>query len=930
MPKDCERLKKGKKLVKAIEYWANDKQTLKHIKDPYEAAFRLFERDFYVPLQYAIYDDSGGGFLTNGRINMFAKELYKLNESVASGDISLKNFWSGSALGRKDPAVGFTIKELERVTRNDRKRSVESTNKYREILDSLKVAAGIDGVFDKNKLRRAQNEYRKLDLELIKAIDRGDNKAATEVRERIKNFVKRSPLKVFDDFINVIEEKMPIAIKAKYDEELRLSKDESLNKKKRRRYASNIKGYDEGTKLVRLDDNDYYKYLSDEVDPVYFDALIKYNNLMSRMYGVLEEGINQRIRTIIDKVRRNKGAQTKNEKDLEELRKNLISDIMPKYKEDGFFPHYVRDLNATYMEGLMPYFEKLDIASNDFINKKDKSIDDIIGGINTWISNHQKGRSQKEKFGYSRNFLDVVKGYVDDVNRFNTSAFMDDALVKSLEKAEDLYKGGESSNYSKNVTDLILDLHQAANGDTEMGEGRRAVTRTLLSFEFISKIGLNPRSAVRNSTQRLLDYVQFGRRISKLSHNELYNMSLFGDTKQDVESQIDNILKDAGLLFEDTTPELLESTIKQSPSLYKLRTINEDGTITYNKESNISKFADVTSRVAQMASWMHRGIENSNRKHTFKIAFGQMHNLLRTSSAFRKKLIDQGKTAEQIKSEIIRISKNYGNNMVISNHFDYADYAKAKFMRKGIGRFMFQFQHYSMEFLEKNIHIAREASSDMSSFVKDKDFTFKDAEGMHKATRMAIAYYLAPLAAMTLMPINLENLIEHDTLERIKQWATLFTNDPEEVNKAFYGKGAIISTFGGPLLGDMIDIGVSYDLINMDTDGITDMLIGIDTYTNDTNISDTGRKIKILNVFLGRAYDRHFPMAASGHAGMAIQQELGLYPRPDEYNVWQTLTPELFEKKKSKKKKLKGAHKLPYGVYQSLRAMEREAALKSR
>ena len=32
--------------------------------------------------------------------------------------------------------------------------------------------------------------------------------------------------------------------------------------------------------------------------------------------------------------------------------------------------------------------------------------------------------------------------------------------------------------------------------------------------------------------------------------------------------------------------------------------------------------------------------------------------------------------------------------------------------------------------------------------------------------------------------------------------------------------------------------------------GLTDMLIGIDTYTNDTNISDTGRKIKILNILI--------------------------------------------------------------------------------
>ena len=56
---------------------------------------------------------------------------------------------------------------------------------------------------------------------------------------------------------------------------------------------------------------------------------------------------------------------------------------------------------------------------------------------------------------------------------------------------------------------------------------------------------------------------------------------------------------------------------------------------------------------------------------------------------------------------------NYAKNMVILNHFDYADYAKSKAFRSGIGRFMFQFQHYSMEFFERNIKILREAKGDV-------------------------------------------------------------------------------------------------------------------------------------------------------------------------------------------------------------------------
>ena len=110
---------------------------------------------------------------------------------------------------------------------------------------------------------------------------------------------------------------------------------------------------------------------------------------MYEMYGVLEEGINKRIKTVLDQVKRNKGRKSTETK-LEELRKRLIADIMPKYKEDGYFPHYVRDLNASYMDGLMPHFERFEVASNDFINKKPKDIDAVIEDINKWISNHAK------------------------------------------------------------------------------------------------------------------------------------------------------------------------------------------------------------------------------------------------------------------------------------------------------------------------------------------------------------------------------------------------------------------------------------------------------------------------------------------------------------------------------------------------------------
>ena len=152
-----------------------------------------------------------------------------------------------------------------------------------------------------------------------------------------------------------------------------------------------------------------------------------------------------------------------------------------------------------------------------------------------------------EKLAYSRNFIDVIKGYVQDVNRFNTTAFMDDVLVRSRNKIHDLHRtkvDGQESNYARNISDTVLDLYNAANGTTQLSESTQSIVRGMLAFEFTSKMGLSLRSAARNSTQRLLDYIHFGKRIWNSAKEELERMSLFGDLEKDVNSSIDTILKD--------------------------------------------------------------------------------------------------------------------------------------------------------------------------------------------------------------------------------------------------------------------------------------------------------------------------------------------------------------------------------------------------
>ena len=61
--------------------------------------------------------------------------------------------------------------------------------------------------------------------------------------------------------------------------------------------------------------------------------------------------------------------------------------------------------------------------------------------------------------------------------------------MEALTSVEQIYrKDGNAKGYAENIVNYITDLHQAANGNTNMSESTRNVVRSILGFEFISKL----------------------------------------------------------------------------------------------------------------------------------------------------------------------------------------------------------------------------------------------------------------------------------------------------------------------------------------------------------------------------------------------------------------------------------------------------------
>ena len=98
----------------------------------------------------------------------------------------------------------------------------------------------------------------------------------------------------------------------------------------------------------------------------------------------------------------------------------------------------------------------------------------------------------------------------------------------------------------------------------------RALMRTMLGFEFISKLGYNPRGAARNLMQRLLDFVEMGAGANKKSKEVIDRIA--GIDEEFFETE----LKKVGLKYDEGAPQLIEAGVGRGAAFQKQLEYNPD------------------------------------------------------------------------------------------------------------------------------------------------------------------------------------------------------------------------------------------------------------------------------------------------------------------------------------------------------------------
>ena len=889
---------------KMYEKFVNDKNVSKVIKDPDEAFYNLIYSEFKRPFETMQFSKE----LSKGDLRGFQSRLDRLVKAAEDGTLGGKFaslMYTPEAFARKDPKISQLLDRYITVSSYYKGNTVNHSKWQTDMLNSLKKEMKAEGLMNNSlsetgrKITRkdAQAKLDKIENEIQKTIvkiKQGDKESESRLNELMKdeaNLFAESELQVYAQFVGYIEGALPKLIDSKLEASRKKRRDaKKLHPNDKTKWPKVLK-WDIASQRPKdkpfLTDADYNKILDkdgNKISPYMSKALKQYVNLTDDLYWTLNRGVDKYIDTVMH------GQTGRTAEQLTDMRANLKEKLMPENKK-GYFPHFTRDLSIDFMDGLMAKLDDMVLSSNKYI-KKNISITEAIDNINGYITGHTKSQmSDIDAQSYSHNLPAVLSQYAQNVNRFNYINSVNEATSKVLNSMENMYKlGKDSSGYGDEVVNFINDLHRSATGhDSIKNPALNNMMRTILGFEFISKIGFNPRSAIRNVSQSMLNLVQF----TPLEIKEYRDFITDPDLKLDV----DKVMQKRGLLFKDTTPELQE-VLSTNPSLASSVRYNESsGKLEFVEVSKLAKASGAVANIAGKAGFMMARVENYNRKLTFGIAYSKMFNELDNFN-FRnmiKSEMGPKATNKQIDAEVVSrknyLSEKYATNMTVALHFDYNAFSKAKGIRTKTGMVVGQFQHYAFKFFERNMEYLGKAKNDFMA----RDFT---GHNLWRATRLGLAYFAAPVLATSLTGLEFGNILEHDSSEKIKKLAIGFFGDEDQAEKAFYGKGPIIGSIGFPVYSDIVNLGMMFDVINMDDDSMLTYLAGLKDSNEKYDDDGLYRAIQMLNPAVSRAIYRHLPQIQRGNLGWAATSELGLYPtkeaKEQQKKFQDSTSPELF------------------------------------
>ena len=616
--------------------------------------------------------------------------------------------------------------------------------------------------------------------------------------------------------------------------------------------------------LMRTNPEKYLKYR----------PVVRYwDSIKGKLFGDLKTGLDTYISSLkrVDNHERFGGVIAS----LERLRENLApkKDYFPTDVLD-VFPAVGKVQEALYQRDLdiKEAKEKGDTGTlEEYVsNAVDKVLTslNVPGAVIPTESSYPRQR-------YSKNIIGVMDGYIRSVTRFNYQVNTTSHLTKAVQGLANMQNETQLTGTSKFLLDYLYDTHESMMGMNIKNKGARNFVRGITAWEFISKLGLNVRSAARNATQSLQNFVYFGAKGTYQAFQHIKQYELTNVVNKEMERH--------DIFFVETRE--LANSLGLFPDI-EISTVDGKEVPTFKYDSMSSKFLNGLEKVAKVTGKPMQFVENKiNRQLTFKIAFskhhqGMMHNEGRIRSMIEKnKDSFQGEDLQKKIDKYMQMeSGRFAANMVRELHYEYAPFAKPKVLRTGVGTALGQFMTYSVNFYNYNRRILRRGVEDVSI----GDVWGQDAWRMY---RLGSMYATINGVVSPMFNTDVGNLIQHDTFDRVSQYYNWVMGDEAAKKKAFYGKGPIIGTAGGPFVADLVTLGNVFGMYDLLRDAETGdrsawgYLAGYQDYSARTKDEKAFEVVRTINTELGRFLYGTAPRAWNGASvGSLFALELGLFP----------------------------------------------------
>tara|TARA_R100001082_G_scaffold93873_1_gene60700 strand:+ start:15 stop:1754 length:1740 start_codon:yes stop_codon:yes gene_type:complete len=491
---------------------------------------------------------------------------------------------------------------------------------------------------------------------------------------------------------------------------------------------------------------------------------------------------------------------------------------------------------------------------------------------NLSVPGHAFERRADSPYKVSKNVLNIIDSYQKSITRFNYTARSSNVFSKALREVAKL-DGKEFDSQTEFLANYLRETHSASLGLHMKGSKLREFARTATAWQFVSKLGGNLRTAGKNATQSLQNFVYFGYKASR----DAIKFASEGNMSE----VLDKEMKKHGVFFVGLQDLAVTSEMLPKTSIV-------DGKVVETSQGAIGKFNNVLNRVAEVTGKPMQWVENKvNRQLTFKIAFSKMYQDLSKNDDLIRKYIskkgfkDSKDIATAMEKEIIKRSSRYAAEMTKTLHYEYSPWAKPKALRSAVGSVAFQFMNYGINFFnyQKNIAVDAWDAAAVGKYFSPETW---------RLVKLGLMYEAIVPTLSSMMSTDLSGTIQNDTKEKLRQvqlgvralgakkglkdWQV----SQEEWDEVFYGRDPRASIFG-PSVADALRVGQMTSLKELLTseEDTRDYIRSYQDFVEETGDMDAKQFLGFINVEAGRIFGHVKSIINGTTPGNLIQSEFG-------------------------------------------------------